>query len=102
MRVCKVGPPRLMDTGGQARGSGEPKASARHGCVGGRDGYGGDGDVCLGVFLPRRLLSAEELRSFWVRRLCVFVHVWKACVFTERGFKKTSIQEREIWQMVRN
>jgi hypothetical protein len=32
--------------------------------------------------------SAEELGSFWVRRLCVFVHVWKSCVFTERGFKK--------------
>lgn len=51
--------------------------------------------MCLGVFLPRRLLSAEELRSFWVRCLCVFVHVWKSCVFTEWGFKKKNLNTRE-------
>lgn len=33
-------------------------------------------------------VCAEKLGGFWVRHLCVFVHVWKSCVFTERGFKK--------------
>lgn len=33
-------------------------------------------------------VCAEKPGGFWVSRLCVFVHVWKSCVFTERGFKK--------------
>lgn len=77
--MCKMGPLKLMDTGGWDRGSGEPKASAHHRCVGERDGCGGDGDVCLGVFLPRRLLSAEELLG--ETPVCVCTRVEVMCVY---------------------
>lgn len=67
---------------------------------------GAAGGVAVGpcvweCVFPEAPVCAEELGSFWVRRLCVFVHVWKSCVFTEWGFKKPQYK-REIWQMLRN
>lgn len=55
------------------------------------------GHVSGSVSSQEAPICAEKLEGFWVRCLCVFAHVWKSCVFTERRFKKPQYErERDL------
>lgn len=70
-------------------------------CVSGKSGWEvwlwvQRGRVSGSVSSQEAPVCAAKLGGFWVRRLCVFVHVWKSCVFTERGFKKPQYKKERF------
>lgn len=63
-------------------------------CVSGEERVGGVAVGAQGTCVWERVfpggscLCREAGRLLGEPSVCVFVHVWKSCVFTERGFKK--------------
>lgn len=71
-------------------------------CVSRESGWrGGSGCTVWGGYVwepavPGGSVCTEEPGGFWVRCLCVFVHVWKSSVFTEGDFKNLNTRERNL------
>lgn len=72
-------------------------------CVSGEERVGGVAVGAQGtcvwehVFPGDSCLCREAGRLLGEPSVCVFVHVWKSCVFTERGFKKNlNTRERDL------